>query len=128
MCHCSCLFERGIGRSRGNLFGFEVLAVDADLVDTDLDEVLAMALAALVLLLALELEDENLVAASCAYDRGENLGSGEIGLELTLFGAHGEDVGELELAIFVGGGFDLELFAWGDQILFAAGADNCVHG
>jgi hypothetical protein len=27
----------------------------------------------------------------------------------------------------VGGGFDLQLLAWGDQILFAAGADDCVH-
>ena len=62
-----------------------------------------MSLHLLVLLLALELEDEDLVAAAFADDGGENLGSGEVGLELTLFCADGENVGELELAVFVGG-------------------------
>jgi hypothetical protein len=27
----------------------------------------------------------------------------------------------------VGGRFNLQLLAWGDQVLFAAGADDCVH-
>jgi len=107
---------------------FEALAIDEDLVDLDLDEVLAMTLHLLVLLLALELEDEDLVAAAFADDGCEDLGTLEVGLELALFAADGEDVGELELAVFVGGGFDLQLLAGGDEILFAAGADDCVHG
>ena len=56
-----------------------------------------MSLHLLVLLLALELEDEDFVAAAFADDRGENLGALEVGLELALFAADGEDVGELEL-------------------------------
>ena len=51
-----------------------------------------MALHLLVLLLALQLEDENLVAAAFAYDGSGYLCAGEIGLELTLFAADGEDV------------------------------------
>jgi hypothetical protein len=105
----------------------EALAVDEDLVDLDLDEVLTVPLHLLVLLLALELEDEYLVAAAFADDGGENLGSGEIRLELALFGADGEDVGELKVAVLVGGGFDLQLLAGRDEVLFAAGADDCVH-
>ena len=105
----------------------EALAVDEDLVDLDLDEVLAVALHFLVLLLALELEDEDLFAATEGDDGGENLGAGEVGLELALFAADGEDVGELDVAVLVGGGFNLQLLARRDQILFAAGADDCVH-
>ena len=112
----------------GLLVFLEGLAVDEDLVDSDLNEVLAVSLHLLVLLLALELEDEDLIAAAFADDGGQNLGSVEIGLEFALFGADGEDVGELEFAVFVGGGFDLQLLAWGDEVLFAAGADNCIHG
>ena len=107
---------------------FEALAVDEDLVDLDLDEVLPVTLHLLILLLALELEDENLIATAFTDDGGEDLGSVEVGLELALFGANGEDVRELELAIFVGGGLDLQLLAGGDEVLFAAGADDCVHG
>src|ERR1700761_4740331 len=80
---------------------FEALAVDEDLVDLDLDEVLTVSLHLLVLLLALELEDEDLVAAAFADDGGENLGAREVGLELALFAAYGEDVGELDVAILV---------------------------
>src|SRR5207249_1291270 len=69
----------------------------------------------------------DLVAAAFADDGGENLGSGEVGFELALFGADGEDVGELDLAVLVGGSFDLQLLAGGDEVLFAAGADDCVH-
>ena len=105
----------------------EALAVDENLVDFDLNEVLAVALHLLVLLLALELEDEDLFATAFADDGGENLGSGEVGLELALFAADGEDVGELDVAVLVGGGFNLQLLARRDQILFAAGADDCVH-
>jgi hypothetical protein len=86
---------------------FEALAVDEDLVDLDLDEVLAVSLHLLVLLLALELEDEDLVAAAFVDDGCEDLCTFEVGLELAFFAADGEDVGELELAVFVGGGFDL---------------------
>jgi hypothetical protein len=107
---------------------FEALAVDEDLVDLDLDEVLAVALHLLILLLALELEDEDLVAAAFADDGCEDLCSLEVGFEFALFAADGEDVREFEFAVFVGGGFDLQLFAGGDEVLFAAGADDCVHG
>src|SRR3984885_9231837 len=88
-------------------FFLEALAVDEDLVDLDLDEVLTVPLHLLVLLLALELEDEDLVATAFAYDGGENFGAGEVGLELTLFAADGEDVGELDVAVLVGGCFNL---------------------
>ena len=119
MCHCDCLFRaacRGgcsfrndksdicgtASASRSSAVGFglrlEGLAVDQDLVDLDLDEALAVTLHLLVLLLALELEDEDLVAAAFAEDRGGNLGAGEVGLELALFAADGEDVGELDCA------------------------------
>jgi len=114
-------------RSLLRCFFLETLAIDEDLVDLDLDEALAVALHLLVLLLALKLEDEDLVAATFGDYGGEDLGSGKVGLELAFFAADGEDVGELELAVCVGGGFDLQLLAWGDQILFAAGADDCVH-
>ena len=67
------------------------------------------------------------VAATFGDYGGEDLGSGKVRLELAFFAADGEDIGELELAVCVGGGFDLQLLAWGDQILFAAGADDCVH-
>src|ERR1700733_9944652 len=108
-------------------FFLEALAVDEDLVDLDLDEVLAVSLHLLVLLFALQLENKDFIAATFADDGGENLGSLKVGLELALFAADGEDVGELELAVLVGGGFNLQLLARGDQILFAAGADDCVH-
>jgi hypothetical protein len=134
MCHSIASF--GIKKTKEIFFEerlfrcvfFEALAVDEDLVDLDLDEVLAVALHLLVLLLALEFEDEDLVAAAFADDGCKDLCSLEVGFEFALFAADGEDVREFEFAVFVGGGFDLQLFAGGDEVLFAAGADDCVHG
>lgn len=98
-----------------------------DFVDFDFNEVLAVALHLLVLLFALELEDEDLVSAAFAYNGGGDLDSGEVGDELTCFGGDCDDVGEFECAVLVSGGFDLQLLAWGDEVLFATGANDCVH-
>src|SRR5260370_38101561 len=111
MCHFDCLFRAGAGPALilKNLktkakrdfaeklsLCLEALPIDEDLVDLDLDEVLAVSLHLLVLLLALELEDEDLVAAAFADGGGGDLGSGEAVLGLALFGPHGQDVGEVE--------------------------------
>src|SRR3984885_8555459 len=125
VCALIKIFLKKIRRCLFRRFFLETPTVDEDLVDLDLDETLAMTLHLLVLLFALELENKDLVAATLADDRGQNLGSIEIGLELAVFGADGEDVGKLEFAVLVGGGFNLQLLARGDEVLFAAGADDC---
>src|SRR5216683_8323217 len=109
-------------RSQIEILSLEALAVGQDLVDFDLNEVLPVALHLLVLLLALELEDQDLLAAAFANDGGEYLCAGQVGLKLALFAADGEDVGELDCAVLVGSGLNLQLLAWRDQVLFAAGA------
>jgi hypothetical protein len=70
------------------------------------------------LLLALQLEDEDLVAASLAQNLGGDLRAAEIFGELALLAREGEDVGELDLALFVGRALDLERVAGSDAVLF----------
>ncbi len=86
-----------------------------------------MALHLLVLLLALQLEDQDLVAAAFADDGCEHLGAGELLLELALFCADSQYVGELDCAVLVCQRLNLQRLAGRDQILFTTGADDCVH-
>ena len=108
-------------------FGLEALAVDGDLVDADLDEVLTVALHLLVLLLALQLEDQDLVAAALAEHGAGDFGAGQVGGELAGLVADGDDVGELDGAVGVGGALELQLLTRGDDVLLAAGTNHCIH-
>src|SRR5581483_4445399 len=75
----------------------ELFAVNVDFGDLERSEALAMALELLVLLLALVVEDQDFLAAAFAEDL-----SGDGGVfraaKLALAVAHGEHVGNLELA------------------------------
>src|ERR1700733_7610119 len=105
----------------------EALSVHRNLVDADLDEVLAVALHLLVLLLALQLEDQDLVAAAFAQHSARHLRAVQRRLKLALFRADGEHVGELNRAIGVRRALQLQRLTRGDDILLAAGTNYCIH-
>ena len=124
---CRALEILRLSRDQLFLVGLEALAADEDLVDLDLDEALAMTLQFLVLLLALEVEDDELVATAFRDDFADDLGAVELGLEAALAAGEGNDVRELDGAVFVGGLLDAERVAGSHAVLLSTGLDNCVH-
>src|SRR5689334_4394598 len=95
-----------------------------DIADLDLSEGLAVSDGLLILLLPLEFEDDDLVAATLAEDRGLQRSGVH---QLAAIVERGLD-GDLDLGADVARHFfDADHVAGSDPVLFSAGLDNCVH-
>src|SRR4051812_7723768 len=108
------------------------LPLQRDAVDSQLGVVLPVTVGTSILLFTFELEDDQLVTAANATDRGCHPCIGKVVPHQQLPVVVGDrlDAGASQLQRFaqtVSDGFHADLFARSDAVLFSAGFDNRVH-
>ena len=109
-----------------------VVSLEIDAVDAKLDEILTMSVLPLrVVLAALLLENNDLLAAILAEDRGPDRRAGDKrSADLRLISANHQHFAERDF-VLVGRAedvaFDAKELAFGDAVLLSTGTDDGVH-
>src|SRR5258706_2974682 len=109
-----------------------LLRLEVDRVDAKLDQILAMAVGPLrMILAALLLENDDLLAAILAEDRGADRRAGdERSADLRLVSAHHQHFAERDLVLVSAAEsvtLDRDDIALGDAILLSTGTNDGVH-